>query len=353
MLKTAATFAIILCAVPLARAAPGECKAMDGPILKGTYETYLAVSPASSRDTRASEVVIRLPPPLNGTISQGWQIRLNGFLFMPAIPAGETRPVIVYNHGHGGTSPPCAIVDNFVNRGFIVFAPMRRGAGNPDTRTYFDDGTFKSTGLYLDLYGKAVADALCATGCTQELWDERYDAARTAYLESEARSDIAEAIRWVKTRPGADPNRIAIVGHSYGGAAVIFANQVAMGHKAAIDVSGAGLSWHSNAAFRAELPGAVEAGTEPIFFLQPENERNIEPTRVFAKAAWTAGLEYLAGVYPPVPGVDDDAGEVHGRFVKDPCEVEKWIGDAIDFLARQGVSAPPRLLPDLCPSSPF
>ena len=257
--------------------------------------TYLLDETASSTDTRASSIL------RNGNIE--WRIELKGYLFYPTnLGAAHSRPVLVYNHGHDSTEPPCAVVKYFRDKGFIVFAPLRRGQGEPSNPDH-------STGINIETYTQN-----CPTCITQAQFDIR----ELNYVKTQSR-DIATAVDWIGNRQHADPKKISLMGHSYGGIAVIFANELAPNpphhHKAVLDVCRAELSWESNSVMRLELPPAVTRGRRPIFFLQAENGPSVGPTLAFMPAAASVGLDYWAHIYPPVPNVDRERGprQVHPR----------------------------------------
>jgi hypothetical protein len=88
---------------------------------------------------------------------------LSGWLYWPAYEPGVTKlPAIVYNHEHDvAVNEPCAVADYFTRRGFVVFAPLRRGhrdAGN----------AFRNTGQFIDDYvaGQPPANVILPPGVT-------------------------------------------------------------------------------------------------------------------------------------------------------------------------------------------
>jgi hypothetical protein len=68
------------------------------------------------------------------------------------------------------------------------------------------------------------------------------------------------------------------MGHSYGGAAVIFSNEKDYGQNVVIDISGGELSWgEGNPYWEIDLREAMKNQQRPIYFLQPKNGRTLEP----------------------------------------------------------------------------
>jgi pimeloyl-ACP methyl ester carboxylesterase len=269
--------------------------------------SYVVDEHAKADDTRASAVPFE---------KGKFHIDLQGWLWLPdpAIRRSHGHPVLVYNHGHDSTQPPCAIVNFFRNHGFLVFAPLRRGQGI-------------STGTFIGDYAKQCED------CDEQ---DVYDARETVYLQTQS-EDIVDAVNWVSKNDFADPDEIAILGHSYGGMAVLYANTAFPKpgkdqHRAIIDISGGELTWDRNQFIHTTLPAAVSNGRFPILFLQPANGESLGPTFNLVKVT---RKDDRAHIYPPIAIKDPANDDVHTRFIKSRDQVfDGWGEDAIDFLAR-------------------
>jgi len=266
------------------------------------------------------------------------ECKLSGWLYLPPTPKeGGGLPAIVYNHGHDQErGEPCAIAQYFTSRGYLVFAPLRRG------HTDIEAGII-NTGLYSDYYVASKPAAL-------------RNAATVEYLQFQV-SEVAEAIRYLTTNLIADPKRIAILGHSYGGTLTVFSAASPLLNptpKAAIDISGAVLDWDDNPSFMPAMVMSVVNRKMPIFFLQSRNEVSHEPTVTLSNAAATTGNTlFLAGFFPavlpdanecPTAITDLCSGpgklinkEVHGRFITRTEHVKDWGPTAQDFLRLYGV----------------
>jgi hypothetical protein len=173
--------------------------------------------------------------------------------------------------------------------------------------------------------------------------------------------EVDSAIRYLANHVGsAQRSRFALMGHSFGGSLTLYAasSSLSTHPKAAVDISGASLNWNDNVWYRVPappgLPFAVTLRKMPIFFLQPSNEANLEPTLQLAPAAGRSGDHVMqAAFYPPVlpdahecPAQIKDlcAGQgvlinkkVHGRFVTRSEHVDDWGPSVLDFLKRYGV----------------
>ena len=275
--------------------------------------SYLVDEYARAGDTRAT--------PYDDHGKPEWRIDLKGYLWLPEPPRkAHGYPVLVYNHGHDSTQPPCSIVNFFRKRGFLVFAPLRRGQGGI------------STGIDIETYSKQCDD------CDEQA---AHDARENEYLQKQS-EDIVDAVAFIARNDYANPNRIAIMGHSYGGMAVLYANtllpELKKGeHRAIIDISGGELTWERNPIIRVSLPLAVLHGRYPILFLQPANGVSLGPMTLLN----AAGKDGQGHVYPPILKLDPDPDDdVHTHFIKSREQVfggtatPGWGEDAVRFLER-------------------
>jgi hypothetical protein len=138
--------AMYLCTVPAVKAQVSvtadvsACSSLPGITLR--HVTYYENLNPSSTDLRA------------GVVGDRFIIRMQGWLYFEAGKKQKNEKVIIYNHGHNDTrTEPCALVKYFVDKGFVVFAPLRRGhsAATPST---IPIGWHKisSTGVHTDDY---------------------------------------------------------------------------------------------------------------------------------------------------------------------------------------------------------
>lgn len=137
--------------------------------------------------------------PDSSIIENGLPVRLHIVLKKPR---GEGPfPVLVFNHGSAGNGKdpetfrrihtPGALVHFFVNRGWMVALPQRRGRG-------WSDG----------LYGEGLNVNRRGYTC---------DASRTMTGVRRALVDIEAAMKLLKARPDVDSTRIVVGGQSRGG----------------------------------------------------------------------------------------------------------------------------------------
>jgi dienelactone hydrolase len=174
-----------------------------GDALRGTYMsgrrrytvtlTRVALAEVMAVSARVPGVVtgttVRIP--ITETAPGGKRVTLEATLYRPA--GDGPHAVLLFNHGSTGggnialstTMRPSRQAQFFVERGFAVLAPMRRGRGASDGAHQEYEGTCEP-----EVLGAGLARAI---------------------------EDVDAAMAYLRAQPWADPERVLIAGQSRGG----------------------------------------------------------------------------------------------------------------------------------------
>jgi hypothetical protein len=180
------------------------------------------------------------------------------------------------------------------------------------------------------------------------------------FMEDEAAAEVQFALTKVaalrsgdNSKPLVASSRIALWGHSYGGAVSVIATGAGLSPQpaATIDLSGAVLSWASSAFWPTIIDSYATSHKNPLYLQQVSNE---SPTNTkdstllpFEAADGTGGGAEMAIFARIAPDTDTQASCntqgystahcAHVAFLTDHDSVGHWIGTAIEFMSRHGV----------------
>lgn len=247
--------------------------------------------------------------PLTESDAKGQRLTLEATLYRP--PGAGPHPVLLFNHGStaGGrvdpttTLRPSRQAPFFVERGFAVLAPMRRGRGTSDGEHGEQEG-----------------------GCSAPVL--RPGLAR-------AIEDVDAAMAYVRAQPWADPARVLIGGQSRGGIlSVAYAAERPAAVQGVINFAGgwtgaacdqSGDSFNESTFVAAGLRTRV-----PMLWLYAEADRYYPATSIqrYHHAFVQAGG---AATFFLFPAFGSDGHRLVDR-------VDLWQSAAEDFLRRLGLS---------------
>lgn len=292
--------------------------------------------------------------PQTVTFSNGAR-QLGGVLYMPEGPG--SFPAVLYNHG----SAPGMLNNQafdllgplFARRGWVFFAPYRRGQGLSAAAGPFVQDAIAAehsarmqealpamvvlTTLVMWLAGAlarkssrrwvslatGLAVVVAAALALHQFSLRMRTMAMVRVLQEEQLPDQEAALHWLRHQVSVNPKRIATMGNSYGGIITVLAAERTP-YCAAVDAAGGAESWAPALAERM-VAAAVHARA-PIFFFQAANDHSIAPTQVLAKAMRLAEKDHAAKVYA---AYGSSAGEGHS-FAWRGSNV--WAADVFRFL---------------------
>ena len=283
--------------------------------------------------------------------------RLQGWLIAPPVaPSDGGLPAVMFLHGSGyshGTNYVCEMANYLNAEGYVVFMPLMRGVDDVSPASYPGHG-FRNTGIN-------VLDWAAARATT----DHPVSYWTMIYMKDHMMHDVRAALQTLVaarsgdgTRALVNPDRIALMGHSYGGALTVLAASAGLSPRpaAAIDLSGAAMSWSGDGGWWAFYLGGSAINREmPMYFQMNTLEnphRLLDPAvYLFQQADVTvdpAVGEAMMAVYGrfTIPAAKlqacADAGTpdyqcAHNYFVMSHDQVARWIPHVVEFLTRVGL----------------
>jgi carboxymethylenebutenolidase len=205
-------------------------------------------------------------------------------------------PAVLYNHGSApgimSNQAFDALGPVFASRGWLFFAPYRRGQGLSATAGPF--------------IGDQIAAAEKSGGVAAGA------EVMVQLLETDHLADQWAALAWLRKQGFVNPTRIAVAGNSFGGIeAVLGAEQGT--YCAAIDSAGGARSWTLAPQLQSRMIRAVEHSKVPIFFFQAAGDYDISPSQVLAAAMKKSGKPDEMKIYPAY-GNSRQEGHTVGYF---------------------------------------
>ncbi len=130
-----------------------------------------------------------------------------------------------------------------------------------------------------------------------------------------------------KQQKWTDPQRIAMMGISFGGTQTILTAEKGLGIRAFLPYAPAAQSWNPVLADR--LKRAVRQASVPIFIIQAQNDYSTEPSKVLGRELEKKGAPNQAKVYP---AFGTTAQEGHWGFGTRKEGIAIWAPDVSAFL---------------------
>src|ERR1700726_531569 len=227
-----------------------------------------------------------LVPPEIVVVPSG-NLRLKGFLWRP--PGSAPAPVILFMHGSGTdaahtralaiTGAAARLAPVFVKHGYAFLYLFRRGQG-----LSADQGVFMQDALQREK----------AANGEQARKHLQFVLMTTDHLEDEM-----AALSFLKKLPGVDSQRIAMVGHSFGGQLALLAAERDGTVRAAVTFGAAAASWGSSPEVRERLLDATRKTTVPIMLLQAANDYSTAPGKPLDGELASLNKLHVLKIYPP------------------------------------------------------
>ena len=240
------------------------------------------------------------------------RLQLKALLWRPT--GSPPFPAIIFCHGSYESNDTSydpvrqisSIAPIFANNGYIFFGLLRRGVG-------------LSKGQ-----GENSAD-LMANAFKQKGNDER-SKVQLQQLTTTQLQDMVAGLTFLRKRSDVDSNRIAIIGHSFGGSLSLLLAEHEHSIKAVIVFGAAGYSWNRSPQLRERLISSVKNITAPIMLVHAENDYSTKPGYVIDSLLNQPGKTHILKIYPKF---GNSQREGHNMIFLNP---PTWEGDVLEFL---------------------
>jgi dienelactone hydrolase len=212
---------------------------------------------------------------------------LNGWLYKLSNES-DPAPAVIWNHGDGKgeASPPDELAAAFNEKGFVVFAPVRR----------FQDSELGAP----------------ADGNKPKNWEKKHE------LDNR---DVFNALDWLRSKAFVDPKRIVISGFSGGAVQTILSVARGGPFRAGVAFGGGAKGWDKS---EEPLKKAVLERKLPLFILQAKNDVNLYPVEKLGPLLEKSDLLHKKNVYPAFGKHGHSDFPLHGASV--------WGRDVFGFI---------------------
>ncbi len=233
-------------------------------------------------------------------------LKIAAYLYRPG--GAGPFPLIVYNHGsrEGQESLPVPwvrICRLFVNAGYAVLAPERRGYGRSEGSSWSE------------AVGRDVGERFIAR------------------CQAEA-DDVLAGAAFAGALPFVDRSRTAMIGWSLGGIVTLFAVARSRSMRAAVSQAGGDLTWRHSPALQSALTGAVRAASCPVLLMDDANDAAPEALPGLADAMASAGLAHKLIMYPAFYPAESSGRIAPGHAMFGPDGLSIWGKDVVGFFDR-------------------
>jgi dienelactone hydrolase len=247
-------------------------------------------------------------------VIESGNLQLKALLWHP--PGKGQLPAAFFCHGGYETNDTTYdLVENistigsvFAQHGYVFLGLCRRGIG-----------LSKGQGINgADL----MAEAFKARG------QEGRNAVQLAQLQTDQLQDMLAALRFLRNRKDVDTNRIAVIGHSFGGSLAL----LVAGHeprlKATVVFSAAGFSWDRSPELRERLLQVTKQINMPVMIVQARNDYSLNPGYSLDSVMTTLHKTHVLKIYPEFGKTNSEA---HNLIF---LGTRIWETDVFKFLDR-------------------
>jgi len=247
--------------------------------------------------------------PLTVTVESG-TLSLRAQLWKPA--GAGSHPAVLFNHGSYANpqaltpSDAATLGSVFAQHGYVFLFLFRQGIGLSK--------------------GQGTADGELMSRAQEKEGVEGRNRVQMQLLEGEELSEASAALAYLRTRPFVDANRIALVGHSFGGSLSLLMAARDDRIRAVVVFGAAAASWGRSPALRTKLLDAVARMKAPVLIVHAKNDYSIAPGKALAAEMQRLRKPHALKIYPRF---GKSATEGHNMVFR---SVPTWETDVFAFL---------------------
>jgi len=245
------------------------------------------------------------------TVSSG-VLLLKGLLWRPV--GTGVFPTVIFCHGSYETNDlrydvvqqTSVLGPLFAKNGYIFLGLFRQGTGL--SKTHGENSA--------DLMSKAI----------KEKGQEERNRVQMLQLQTNDLQDMNSGLALLRKRNDVDKNRIAVIGHSFGGALALLVGEHDPGIKAVITFGAAGFSWNVSSQLRARLIDAVKKINVPVMLVYSQNDYSLSPAYSLDSVMNVTGKQHLLKIYP---SYGSSSAKGHNIIF---LKADLWEQDVFNFL---------------------
>jgi dienelactone hydrolase len=232
-------------------------------------------------------------------------LRIEAYLYRPK--GDGPFPLVIYNHGSRQGQerqevPFKYVAGMFLDLGYAVLVPERRGYGKSDGKTLEEEAGN-------DLGGRLIKR-----------------------LEDEA-GDVLAGLEYAKSQDHlVPPKQVAMMGWSHGGVVSILAAERDHEFVALVDQAGGALTWKRSKDLRKKLTEAAGHLTVPVLCQDAENDATTEAAKAVCDAAKAAGNAAKTIIYPSFSPPTNRGHVAPGHLVFSIQGAPIWKDDTVKFV---------------------
>jgi dienelactone hydrolase len=246
---------------------------------------------------------------------QSGTLHLKAYFWKPS--GAGPFPAVLFNHGSGAedaqhtagqtmADAAANLAPIFLKHGYAFFYLCRRGQGlSADQAPFMQDLLKREEAAK----GKEARQHLHYVLVTGDQLD-----------------DSLAGLRFLKTAPGIDPRRIAVVGHSFGGVITLLSGERDQTIRAEVTFGAGANSWKLSQELRERVLAAVSKTSAPIMLIHAANDFDTTPGTAVAGELERLRKPHVLKIYPALGRSPDDG---HNLLY---LAIPEWETDVFQFL---------------------